>query len=952
MGIISKYPLQYAHSFWQSQSHYCFVPTIMDVDVDHLDSLRVSLIGNKDLKYKLSHDASFIDRLINVISDNLTNIHDNHSLIDQLIIAKFLIKFDKGKAISKTQLEELNNICVKLVDYFLKELIHTHTVPNYMLITTVIDLLNLISIPCKMKELTKLILVLLQINEPQLQEAALTLIPIVLDQENEQILIQNLLKRLDYECKPIPIEPQTGLSDYESINLSLIFKLLLNLNYCLNESNVQLFLLTDNIKTSLEAVIKYNNNLLNLNIINFLNLFNDKLDLSKLIELIEFNKFSINSFKTLSHNLIRDPSLIDELIKVKIDLKLTDFLTNSVGENLNLNHLIKTNISDSLLLISLLTANNEELRLNFIKNKFNFRSLIFKLISYYNYSLKQLVVAIKKRDTKKINKIISLVNSPLFLNCLNLIRSLSRSITLLRTFFIECNIIEHLIEILKLIEVLLIEQQNNNKLVILSIVANLILDFSSFRYSLISNEEFFNTLLLIYKNNQDDTKILNSINKEQINLVFLQIIKNLMYNENEDNKIKLIDKYFSLGIFTPYLQYGSTPLSKSTLSEDTEIHNLRLKQKLIMFDILRNLSSNSNYFNEILSEFVGSKLKINWDKLLIMNITNLKLFNPQLTKFNNFNLINLMKDENYVSLILSINYIENHKFLNNSTIHLNHLLVKIWLKFLKLNASSYKLSSSDKTIISNNLNAIKLSIIWILINLTWQNNSFNIKLYDSIENNNMGTYDDEDYNNKEARSQVNNKFHLNQETSKFKNLSDPLKRATFLKKIGFINVLNTLNDNLKNELNKESNEFFMLNDLIEKIRTLLYQFDNLLNPDEAKNREQDEPMDEDAILRLSNSYLDMYHSSDVNLSLRFQMSMTSMTPVVPPSRENVNRGGEGFGYDSDDYLDAEGTVDDNVQIEEEDEEEEQEQEQEQTNQNTSSTNNEDEDSEPENYWIG
>ena len=290
--------------------------------------------------------------------------------------------------------------------------------------------------------------------------------------------------------------------------------------------------------------------------------------------------------------------------------------------------------------------------------------------------------------------------------------------------------------------------------------------------------------------------------------------------------------------------------------------------------------------------------------------------------------------------------------MNNSTIHLNHLLVKIWLKFLKLNASSYKLSSSDKTIISNNLNAIKLSIIWILINLTWQNNSFNIKLYDSIENNNMGTYDDEDYNNKEARSQVNNKFHLNQETSKFKNLSDPLKRATFLKKIGFINVLNTLNDNLKNELNKESNEFFMLNDLIEKIRTLLYQFDNLLNPDEAKNREQDEPMDEDAILRLSNSYLDMYHSSDVNLSLRFQMSMTSMTPVVPPSRENVNRGGEGFGYDSDDYLDAEGTVDDNVQIEEEDEEEEQEQEQEQTNQNTSSTNNEDEDSEPENYWIG
>lgn len=928
----------------------------MDVDVDHLDSLRVSLIGNKDLKYKLSHDASFIDRLINIISDNLTNIHDNQSLIDQLIIVKFLIKFDKGKAISKAQLEELNNICVKLVDYFLKELVHTHTVPNYMLITTVIDLLNLISIPCKLKELGELILVLLQINEPELQEAALTLIPIVLDQENEQILIQNLLKRLDYECKPIPIEPQTGLSDYESINLSLIFKLLLNLNYCLNESNVQLFLLTDNIKTSLEAVIKYNNNLLNLNIINFLNLFNDKLDLSKLIELIEFNKFSINSFKTLSHNLIRDPSLIDELIKVKIDLKLTDFLTNSVGENLNLNHLIKTNISDSLLLISLLTANNEELRLNFIKNKFNFRSLIFKLISYYNYSLKQLVVAIKKRDTKKINKIISLVNSPLFLNCLNLIRSLSRSITLLRTFFIECNIIEHLIEILKLIEVLLIEQQNNNKLVILSIVANLILDFSSFRYSLISNEEFFNTLLLIYKNNQDDTKILNSINKEQINLVFLQIIKNLMYNENEDNKIKLIDKYFSLEIFTPYLQYGSTPLSKSTLSEDTEIHNLRLKQKLIMFDILRNLSSNSNYFNEILSEFVGSKLKINWDKLLIMNITNLKLFNPQLTKFNNFNLINLMKDENYVSLILSINYIENHKFLNNSTIHLNHLLVKIWLKFLKLNASSYKLSSSDKTIISNNLNAIKLSIIWILINLTWQNNSFNIKLYDAIENNNMGTYDDEDYNNKEARSQVNNKFHLNQETSKFKNLSDPLKRATFLKKIGFINVLNTLNDNLKNELNKESNEFFMLNDLIEKIRTLLYQFDNLLNPDEAKNREQDEPMDEDAILRLSNSYLDMYHSSDVNLSLRFQMSMTSMTPVVPPSRENVNRGGEGFGYDSDDYLDAEGAVDDNVQIEEEDEEEEdeeeQEQEQEQTNQNTSSTNNEDEDSEPENYWIG
>lgn len=935
--------------------------------MNEIDSLRIEIIGNKDLKYKLLSNETFIVDLIDRVEQNCSY---PHKIINELMIMKFLLKFNHQLiTIPTPELVRLNHGLVEAFSVLVNELIVRKKYDSKLMLL-VVELLNLLSMTERdsggkstggidrindatfitkqddYEEIFKNILVLLQLNEYELLINGLDLIPNIINSNNELIIIQQLLKRLNVELVNYSHQSLTKNFSQQS-SIKLIYKLILNLNYILNQEilNRDQISLSQYTIESLESLIKLDNKLLTLNIINLLNLFDSqKLYLHKLIDLIEFNNYSINSFKILCQLIKQDFSLINELIKLKIDIKLVNYLNTNITK-FTLEEFYQVNINDVMELLSLLTSNNEEFRINLINYEFNFKLLIHKLVKYYKLYLLKLVHELKTSNAtsnsntmSNIHQLVSVLNNSIFTNTLCLIRSLSRSITVLRTFFIDCKIVDNLIDVLKIIEILNLSSNFNNKLIILSIMANLILDFSSFRYNLIYNDDFFKNFLLIYTNNKSSQ---NTIDGEQLNLIVLQVIKNLMYNENENNKIKLVNNYFQLSLFLPYLNYNKTVEdlaielegTSTPSNEVTEIHNMKLAQKLTSFDVLRNLSTNSNYFNQSLSLFISENLNINWDKFLIINMTNLSIFNPQFSKFSNKNIINLLINDEYTNLILSINYIENHKFLSNLSINLNKLLLKIWLNFLKLTPKNFKLSRANKISVTNNLNSIKLSIIWILNNLTWQNNLFNIKLFDSISksysppgyltlDSSQSRHGSLDHEQGESggSSQEDTNGADTGSTIKLKNLSDHYKRATYLKKFGFLPVLHELNHQLLLDLNKEYNSY-VINDLIEKIKTVVYQFDLILSPHERKksdNLEKPEPSDNDQSKKKKESSSPTISraqpQSQLPSSLQLQAPATlesQPTPVESETRRlrDVNRGGEGFGYDSDDYIDADADVD-------------------------------------------
>ncbi|CAH6723339.1 hypothetical protein CLIB1444_14S01860 [[Candida] jaroonii] len=719
------------------------------MDVKHL---RLSIIGNKDVKYKL-HNEESLNGLIPSI--------DDVELFDKLNILKFLLKFE---SVSSDLNDKILTLIVEIVDKWMAEYLGAGT--EDFKFTTYEgngDYRKLISLSIEILELLKTrssstlndLLVLLLLEEDELLLKLLEA-----NIEISDITVKLMIKRLKFE-----IQRQ---------NYKLIYRLIVKLNDNINEDMITRLGITfeQPYIIALNSIIENNanegNNIFNLNILNFYQIFNIQINLNKLIELINFNSKSINSFKIISSKILNDESIITDLKKIKIDVFILKYLSTFNSE-FNLNHFLTINFKDFLLLVSLLTSNDEEFRLIFINQKgFNFKKLVSFFLNTYKSILKGFVKMLCQ-SPKDVQKVIGLIGDEIFTNCFYLIRSLSRSIELLRTFFIECDLIDNLIEILQLLE--LIKFKDTNKIIIMNIIANLILDFSSFRYNLINNELFFKVIMKIFNQNHNN----------EIKLSILIIIKNLLYNENEDNKINLINEYFHMDLFLPFLNYN-------TIEDD---HQIKLKQKSICFDILRNLSSNSNHFNNYLPKIVSKELNMSWDNFLISNIENVELFGE--SSFGDKE--KLISNDDYVNLVLSINYIENHLFLSNGNNHLNVKILKIWLEFLKVKSTSV-----------NNY-SIKLSIIWILINLTWKN-SFSIKLFDTIEN----------LDNMNFIPPANTEGHVNDDNY------NQVKIVMLLKELGFIDVLKQL---VNNEVD----------DLVEKIKTILFHFENILNHHESDKGE-------------------------------------------------------------------------------------------------------------------
>lgn len=569
--------------------------------------------------------------------------------------------------------------------------------------------------------------------------------------------------------------------------------------------------------------------------------------------------------------------------------------------------------------------------------------------------------------------IMRLLANSCFTNNFYLIRSLSRSVSLLRTFFVECNALVSIIgskspatsepytdrfaspnhsgglisnilcalrdtetgdDVLKTyaatsspasfikscrkIQVL-------NKSIVLGITANFVLDFSSFRYDIVNDQDFIEQLEYIFTRAALDTdgtveddleKEENCLQMQTIQLNVLQIVKNYMYNENQDNKIELLS-YFKLSTIFDKTLIGITRDWREK-TRSPEVRQLYLKQKIVAFDILRNLTAGSPHFSEHLTDAfekeylpsVSNAIGIpgDWTDYLICNIVNFELFDPKNGDSELFAkddiLLSRLNDGDYVSLLLAVNYIEDHRFTSMESFVGYDLprddLLSIWLRFLKLYVSremEERLDMSTRMTISNGLNSIKLLIVWIIINLTWKDDvvgyqyplESSYRLYDTVQGGRQGmgappmkdTIEIEVDDADEGKEPRGLRTHA---------LSSPVQRARYLRRFGFFKALEVLSENLTvgskrtpdgndstmGQISYPGQRFddFVSNDLLEKVKTA----QNQLQPSRSKGKEK---------------------------RVGPRSSNKGSTTSRQAQRPDLNRGGEGFGYGSDEeYADA------------------------------------------------
>ena len=513
--------------------------------------------------------------------------------------------------------------------------------------------------------------------------------------------------------------------------------------------------------------------------------------------------------------------------------------------------------------------------------------IVFEVVDHYCFLLRQthMVAAHLRRGAelprlaRALGNLATLLGDPATTHTLYLVRALSRSVALLRTFFVECNaypaakgaagganvFIHSFPAILSgtqscqrvltraaaaaaapaaLAGTLAATARNQS--VVLGILANLVLDFSSFRYILVNSATFVPTLVRVYSDSP-------------VGFNVLQVLKNYTYNENDDVKLGLIAE-FGFGRLFAEMAGGC------------------LERKVLAFDIVRNLTSGSRVFSaRVPREFNRWRRQLRpelggWYAFITATLLRVAEFGAPLDDVGDPATIwALCGNEHYASMMLAINYIEDHRYTNleaAENLEKRERLLRIWLGFLRLapRAAAGAAVNAGTAAAANNLNLIQVLICWILVNLTWQNELYGSRRLDSVL---FKVYDtilvvrssERDVSDDEAEAEAEAETEAVAEAAPAPPTS-ATQRASFLRQFGFLAALDDLIARLSGTARSPGHRFdtVMGNDLLEKARTAKNQMVELTRRDGAPPAR------------------------------------------APHARPDINRGGEGYGYESDDYA--------------------------------------------------
>ncbi|KAI5965514.1 hypothetical protein KGF57_000780 [Candida theae] len=644
-------------------------------------------------------------------------------------------------------------------------------------------------------------------------------------------------------------------------------------------------------------------------------------------------------------------------LKSKFGTVLVDFTSIPVGD------LYSTELVDLFLLLSVYTSESEEYRnrlvLFYQSTGSNIPKVIFEIVENYHFLLNQIRLLQKilrftirsenaQNETikhqlswlgKNMGVISEFTNSPLFTHCFYFIRSQSRSVATLRTFFVEANsfksfitrdskatsqagqngvnllgtnssnstigprmeggdtnsaiasepsssssaggFVTNILEIIRLFETLdlawdfILNANTNksvraaafkktymtNKALCVSLLANFILDFSSFRYKIIGYENFLSSLSIIYQNSASDLENVSDITNDEIfernvmQLKILQVMKNFMYNEASENKQEVLN-FFPLSLILQNANFGLVAVDNLS-SLPNEILKIKIQQKVVAFEILRNFTAGSPSFSRILrdsyiNEYLCKEepefqklLPQDWTEFVIRNLTEASVFIPQAEAnfdfYNDETLLNLISNEDYVKMVRSINFTEDHTYTVidklKQELFPSDSLLGIWMRLLSFKLPEMSKGNSDHNmmLLSKNLNMIKISIAWILVNLTWKSSVFGHDIQNYIDYEVYQTFDTSRIK-REIAIQDQKKESLDGESSEDRELSGSelsvYDRAKYLDEFGFTKVIYDVLTDYSRKASRISQSTLDADssiepEVFEKLRSALHQINYL-----------------------------------------------------------------------------------------------------------------------------
>ncbi|ODV76928.1 uncharacterized protein CANTADRAFT_72348 [Suhomyces tanzawaensis NRRL Y-17324] len=807
----------------------------------------------------------------------------------------------------------------------------------------------------------------------------------------------------------------------ENVYLSLLLLLKYDDNLMSLASLNLIVIYLDNFKPSNKQLLFQNYKKLFPRIIQMLKLETESLELeSSQNDQVPLPIYLLSSGRILADLSSKYPVLNDELKDANADFKIIDqvhTLTKS-SQLLKILKILKKNskhgtsmvdftvliglsdedhdekLADLLYLLSVYTSSNETYRSRIInlssdQQKINlaFAEIIFEIIDDLQFLLNQNELGylllrsqkVKSEDlpwfSKNLGIIRSLLDQSLYTNCLYLIRSLSRSVTTLRTFYVECNsfksfiispstidnsggLITNFLQILKAFAssdkinqyfyklsgksnfrslMKSRKTQMINKSITISLLGNFILDFSSFRYNVVNYDSFLHSLSSLYKSSAslDDNILLGGSDdmavktedvyqRNFVKLNIMQVIKNFLYHETNENKQELLE-YFPLATLIEKTFYcPERKFSEDSFKSNIEIHQLKLKQKLVAFDILRNFTAGSPHFNQIvINTYEESywlhreyELPNSWDEYIQYTLVDSVPFTGVEGQFDSEEgFLRLLLNDDYVRMVTSINYIENHKYANIDTISKDQFpkdqTLSIWLHFMDLNIpASFEnaLDLNERVALNTNLNEIKSSVVFILINLT-RHTTYNVHmdkefmLFDNVAEAGAGTR--RFHNNQRIMIDSDSDSEKGEEDTKLAHepttTIDSLTvqdRAKYLQEFGFgavlVKLINLENGHKTEDADHKDHEVRVIKrfdiqnsyDLLEKLKSANQQITGLLKGGRRPSAQRDEPG----------------RPTSESANGQALAAATAVSELPLQDRPDVNRGGEGYGYGSDEEM--------------------------------------------------
>lgn len=381
---------------------------------------------------------------------------------------------------------------------------------------------------------------------------------------------------------------------------------------------------------------------------------------------------SVTPLHLLSKLCQQDDSFIDHIAGNAIIEKMCDIITSSYpSKDLSKNILYR--VSDSLVILGGISSHTERFRDQIVK--FDLSGILIDILNRYVNIINEFSSNCPENEQCKYS-IYRLSNS-LTTSACYLIRSLSRSTSLLRTYLADIDLVNVLVSILGIAtpewDTYLEGPGFNDELlktIVLGIISNVIIEFSPSRANLVDTD-IISVLAAFLAGAQSDG----------VKSASLSVIRNYLYGNDDIGKKDFLVQKISLNQIFELCYHKSS------------------KIKLQCFNIIRNLTYGSlNYSDKILCEFPKCAAAVDHGDGDFLSFL-----------CNNICLETTSGD---CELAVAINYIIVHLAASNEA---NRSLIAAHDRILE------KLRDflEDPRLNQH----IKLSSIWLVINLTWKDDT-------------------------------------------------------------------------------------------------------------------------------------------------------------------------------------------------------------------------------------